>query len=580
MFKACAYSNNVTIWAGCLPDQELADFLGFRITRVNVATGERIVQRSHLGFEGDKNDNWEGQPSDVWPWQKPTFMDFDAVEGETYQYEFCPMVGKPGALTAREDLKALTNKVGLKSQFGNISLKFNRGILSTQWLARQLPKGADGAPDYTVLLEAIKTAGNAIRNRLAGGLIDQLTALIKRARTEGGRVHLALYELSDPELIACIVDGKDVVSLILSNTGPDDETNKPTREQLQAAGVDFQSRMLPGRHIGHNKSGVYVDASGTPRAILSGSTNWTPTGLCGQANNAIIVECVELAQIYFAYWQLLKASGNEQGADLRKANATRKPECQLGDGTVQVWFSPNTTEENKPQHGAATPPDMAELFHDMENAAEAFFFLTFFPGFPSMVSEAAYLEQKRPELIVRGAVSSPQALPRQQQGAGQAATAEGTTTDGVALFHRNGQSPDIIAAEAIEQQMGPWVQELLKAGPDSHAIIHSKVIAIDPMDPAKCSFRTGSHQLGFKASYENDENLLTVRGNQEACLAMLVHILDVYEHYRFRWLLYIHESTFTGYLSSTPDWQAKYLPGGAARRELEYLTKPAAGQAA
>jgi phosphatidylserine/phosphatidylglycerophosphate/cardiolipin synthase-like enzyme len=44
----------------------------------------------------------------------------------------------------------------------------------------------------------------------------------------------------------------------------------------------------------------------------------------------------------------------------------------------------------------------------------------------------------------------------------------------------------------------------------------------------------GSHNLGFKASYSNDENLLIVSGDQDLAAAYAVHILDVYDHYFFR----------------------------------------------
>ena len=52
---------------------------------------------------------------------------------------------------------------------------------------------------------------------------------------------------------------------------------------------------MPSGHIGHNKFVVYADASGKPQAVLAGSTNWTDTGLCGQANNAVVVENADIA---------------------------------------------------------------------------------------------------------------------------------------------------------------------------------------------------------------------------------------------------------------------------------------------
>ena len=46
-----------------------------------------------------------------------------------------------------------------------------------------------------------------------------------------------------------------------------------------------------------------------------------------------------------------------------------------------------------------------------------------------------------------------------------------------------------------------------------------------------------SHNLGFRASYANDENMLVIRGNRAVGGAYAAHVLDVYEHYRWRWKL-------------------------------------------
>jgi len=44
----------------------------------------------------------------------------------------------------------------------------------------------------------------------------------------------------------------------------------------------------------------------------------------------------------------------------------------------------------------------------------------------------------------------------------------------------------------------------------------------------------GSHNLGFKASYSNDENFLIVSGDKELALAYAVATSGLYDHYRFR----------------------------------------------
>lgn len=65
------------------------------------------------------------------------------------------------------------------------------------------------------------------------------------------------------------------------------------------------------------------------------------------------------------------------------------------------------------------------------------------------------------------------------------------------------------------------------------AIIHDKIVVVDPLS-ANGFVAMGSHNLGYKASYENDENLLIVRHNKTLVQAYAIHVMDVYEHYRFR----------------------------------------------
>ena len=48
---------------------------------------------------------------------------------------------------------------------------------------------------------------------------------------------------------------------------------------------------------------------------------------------------------------------------------------------------------------------------------------------------------------------------------------------------------------------------------------------------------TGSHDLGYQASYNNDENLMIVRGHQPLARAYAVNIMDIYDHDHFRYVM-------------------------------------------
>src|SRR5439155_12817590 len=118
-------------------------------------------------------------------------------------------------------------------------------------------------------------------------------------KKKGAELYMALYELHDPELIERLTKltkaGK--AHVILSTAGatnpnsrdtpPNDKQsvawdteNHPARSGLHnASAANVQDRLFNNTaHIGHNKFAVYVE-NGVAKSVLTGSTNWTETGL-------------------------------------------------------------------------------------------------------------------------------------------------------------------------------------------------------------------------------------------------------------------------------------------------------------
>ena len=129
-----------------------------------------------------------------------------------------------------------------------------------------------------------------------------------------------------------------------------------------------------------------------------------------------------------------------------------------------------------------------------------------------------------------------------------------------------------------DDPIGTMQKELLMT-PGAHAIIHDKIVVIDPRS-SDCGVITGSHNLGYKASYANDENLLIVEGHRRLAEAYATHVMDIYDHYRWRWQASkwqrhhdggepgtAHDAEEGGGLSSDDGWQDEYF--GSTRAEAE-----------
>jgi phosphatidylserine/phosphatidylglycerophosphate/cardiolipin synthase-like enzyme len=442
----------------------------------------------------------------------------------------------------------------------------------------------------------LRTEGDNLRRYLSGDVLPLIHDFFDGH--PDGRFHAALYELDDVELLALLKVNSDRISLILSDAGSSkaggvttfDSRNQPARTELLALaaepGSTFQmiNRMFNGSgHIGHNKFVVHVDANGAADSVITGSTNWTWSGVAGQSNNCIRIDDPAIADAYLQYWKWLStdtwpepspltaaAQGAGQSDAVKAADQTPLRVDHPDGSSVDVWFSPNVPKKSQPpsNDSAPPPPDMAELFSLMRKAQRAILFLVFLPsigGVHSIVSEAVALGVKDPTLDVVGAISDSTAMWGYQ--AAQTSAGKKVPARSPHVFQTAGVN--VIRATAltdaeIGHDVGDFrIKERLAA---EKAIIHDKILVIDPVDAVNCVVAFGSHNLGYKASYSNDENLVIVKGHRDLALAYAAHVLDVFDHYRFRAAeaqatadnkAGKKDTSWDGFLSTSPTWQRK-----------------------
>lgn len=185
-------------------------------------------------------------------------------------------------------------------------------------------------------------------------------------------------------------------------------------------------------------------------------------------------------------------------------------------------------------------------------------FLAFYPGQrgkDSIIGEAIEIGRANPALIIAGAVSSAQAMPNypERDDGDDDRHAPATFEEGNISIIRASRLEDTALAAGFGK-------EILTAHNGIGAIIHDKIVVIDP-NSDDCTVIVGSHNLGYKASYSNDENLLIITGDRILAEAYAVHVLDVFDHYRFRALesdLSVEgRSAWSGFLATSDDWQRR-----------------------
>lgn len=583
--KAIAFSNNDIAVVAWTFGGKLQNCLGFAVYRIDVKAGTESCLPAMATFPSQQATPGRTTAND--PVQKFFWKDVYAQRGGTYKYKIVPMGGTPGSnLQPLPYGPLVSNAIQLSPNYGAMSAYFNRGILATQSTANALNHGNDVQGMKGMLLRRIDNPNDQLRKDLAGQMIEAVTALPNDAHADGDDCYCALYEFEDPELIACLAAIKSNAHIILSNMPgtigntktKTNDTYSDERAQIKQDGADVIDRFMPSGHIGHNKFTILQSNAG-PKAVQFGSTNWTSRALCAQTNNTVIARSPLLANAYRAYWDRLKADTGAprgkagataaQAAPLRSADANggNSTTIAIEDGScsVDIWFSPNTpAARSKNKGNEACPPDLTEVFSIIAGAQQAILFLAFQPGSPSIVDKIAEVERAKPNLFIRGALTDANAANRFYVGIkGEVPPPHQKRAKGAPPLP---QDYRVISANGVKDNIGLWEKELNSAG---HAVIHDKIVVVDPFSD-NCVVITGSHNLGYAASYNNDENMAIIRGHRALAEAYAAHVLDVYDHYAWRyWLEQKNYDAAWTFLTPNDLWQDTYFDATNAVKSAE-----------
>ncbi|WP_192886486.1 phospholipase D-like domain-containing protein [Agrobacterium sp. LAD9] len=512
---------------------------------------------NRVGFENDTELDANGQrytvrSSQLWPFQRYDWTDHAADLGDVIAYRVVArVVGDDGKLTDGPS-SAWSHTLTLKADCGDgVSVHFNRGYVLSQFMARYMK-------EHGITLQELKEKAVVIskdvdrkaRNFLGGTLRETVLAMMAEVvRKPNLELHAALYELSDEELLDGLAAIGERAHIVLANGSVDkrgEDENADARKRLMEAGCVIHDRFLAPSGLAHNKFVVIGERAGSnfrPKKVWTGSFNWTPTGLCTQLNNGILIENDELAGHFEAQFELLERAGNGGTAELLASNNSPRRGIELGDATVDSWFSKVSQEI-----------DIKELIELVEGAQQGIFFIMFQPGNEPV--KTLLKMQKEKNLYVRGVATR-------------------FTSTGLEDFKLLKQDPegfflDAVQTTGVGMTVGEWAVEGTASdfrNSVGHAITHSKVLVIDPFgdDPIVV---TGSHNFSKSASKDNDENFIVIRGHREIGMHYAINSMQTYSHYR--WRAYLEEAEREDrdpfqYLSRKPSWQRRRTSGETKR---------------
>ncbi len=517
------------------------DFLGFAIRRTpgfldlkNNTHEPSSWLPNRLGFNGPPAQGQPDFPSNTAPIQK--FMWWDArleglAPGQSISYEVSAVTGS-AASQKLEQASTTTLVVALPPhvEFG-IGSWFNRAVMSSQAFSRKVKAlGLNGnAPTPAQAL--------SLREWLANGMEKPVPDFIGKAKSLAG----AIYHLTDAlwiiPALAKVMNSIKAGLVYDSHTQKDNKTKKALSGPNAVAIAILKKVKFFGRdktNIMHNKFLVDGDnllgTSGqSPMSLTCGSANYTTEGLTSQANLIHTFESPELAKLYFERFQLLKS--NPALALTAKTTGWSKT-VSVGDAGIRVFYSPEAGKA-----GVDTSVSIETIVQAIHAAKSSVVFCLFTPTDKDL-RDACFTAGDAGKMMfglvnhVAGSEPTPKPTSTGKIPADQIA--------GLEIYHRSRKNMDVIGAEFFQSGSVPPGFELEfnvfpgeNAPPYPPVIIHHKFIVIDAETDSPTIY-TGSANMSGNSEFNNDENVLEVKGSARLARIYLAEFLRLYEHYRAR----------------------------------------------
>jgi phosphatidylserine/phosphatidylglycerophosphate/cardiolipin synthase-like enzyme len=562
--KVAVYTNSDDAFVAWAPSDFIEGCRGFLLERARkTSSGEKAeVVENRVGFSKDNPKSGEHRPSNEWPFQRFNWTDHAVDVGNQVRFRVTAMVddgnGRP---YKKGPASNWTPWARLSPDAGDgFSCFFNRGLVLSQFVARYLKQKKLSPAKFKAQLK--KSVDPKFRSFLEGDLGARLFEILKDGKTGKTQLHAALYELGDEPLENAMIALKTRLHLILANgSDKSGDGNADARKHLNDKGIPTINRMLKSKGLGHNKFVVLSKAS-KPKAVWTGSTNWSTTGLCTQVNNGLLIENSDVAKLFLQQWKNLRKASPPM---LDPANFPpalvdandKSHSFNLGAAKVTVWFT--RTSDGR---------DLDALKEVINGAKSAILFLMFTPGKAGLHTLAGQRANEK-DMYVRGVVSTL---------GNEKGDSDKNVLDINLVSSEKKFKPDhytVLQPQGLDVDFGSFIAEVTRRtflSQIGHAIVHSKVLVIDPLS-ANPVVVTGSHNFSAPASEKNDENLVIVRGHKKLAIAYAACVMSVYQHYRFR--SYVRETLAQGkkpwsYLDDDDQWLKQELKSKAL--EIGYWT--------
>lgn len=509
-----------------------SEFVGFSI-KCTPPRGNAYFLANLLNFDGEKTSF---TPSDQAPFQKFRWLHVpgsihqplnDTAYGD-YTYAVTPRYWKNDGLVPLDP--SLTVEVGVPVrpfEDNKLEIAFCRGFMTSQAYTRRFGNDSSLKPENAdVVFDVTQTSGTAPNGRpytfedqyLWMGFTARAKALaLLREAADDPSLSLDVfaYDLDEPQIAELLLElaATGRVRMILDNASLHTKpgkgeaiTTEDRFEQLFNERKTGDAALFRGKfkRFAHDKIFI-VKKDNQPFKVLTGSTNFTVSGFCVNANHVIIINDPEAAQLYEDVFEASWGTDNMKTFSRHPLAATRKRVTSNGLPTMKFSFSPH------PDAVAAEVLDtVAKKISGSTGAKSSVLF--------SLMS----LDKKT------GGPVYP-ALREIQNN--QKVFSYGVTdqTDSIALYKPGSRRGVLVNAKQLTKDLPePFKKEVTAT---FHAI-HHKFVVVD-FNTANATVFCGSSNLALGGEQSNGDNLLMIR-DQQIATAFAIEALRLVDHYHFR----------------------------------------------
>ena len=487
------------------------------------------------------------------PIQDFTWSDYLAEPGTTYTYKIYPVKGTPNNLELKEPVEVtIDTEDPAKGKHG---IYFNMGAIASQGFTRRF--NSVGPTE-----EEKNNPNNEKVKWLSRGLLEAALGFISQANSNEYALRIAAYEFTYKPIMDAFMKahqkGADVKVIYEAGNKDGKPTSTTSSNNKKIEDYGFDKHLLIKRtnrdNIPHNKFIVLLK-NNKPISVLTGSTNFTPSGFLGQSNVVHIVRDQDIADCYLKYWEILKTDPKRDVARKKINKIAPYPPDELAPNSITPIFSPRA--KSKMLDWYATK---------IESAKQTVLFTAAF-GVNKRLAEKFAIDKKFLRFVVMERKSKSEAVRKMMRMDTDVQIALGEKLNTTILKHK-----------FDGWELDDWFQKeehYRKRGMVFY--VHTKYLIIDVLseDPLICS---GSANFSTNSLLSNDENMLLIRGDKRVADIYLNEFMRLFRHFYFRDFMRrmidenIPSSEKPGYLEPNPKkWLEKHFTKGrfnTKRREL------------